>query len=145
MAGRHWNIRLLTGVTTEEVHAALDLDDPSQLHAGVLTPRAWLHAVGKAFGMVFPVPRPPRTPTPAAPAPLPARVSQANKLPDIDPRLSISSSKVQSPLSVQPVVQHELSADCPVPRPSTALAQHCVGDSVAQQGARSYSAAAVCV
>jgi hypothetical protein len=107
-----------------------------QLHAG---------AVGKAYGMAFPVPNPPRTPTPAAPAPRPARVSPANKFPDIDPRLCISSSKVQSPLSVQPVVQHGLSADCPVPWPTAASAQPCVGDSAAQQGARSYSAAAVCV
>ncbi len=83
MAGRYGNIRLPTGVTTEEVHAALELDDPPQVHAGILTLRAWLHAVSKAYGMAFPVPRPPRTPTPAVPAPRPARVSVANKLPDM--------------------------------------------------------------
>jgi hypothetical protein len=90
------------------------------LHARILTPRAWLHAFSKAYGMAFWVPRLLRTPTQAAPAPRPARVSPANKLPDIDPRLCISSSKVQSTLSVLPVVpvvQHELSPDCPVPCP----------------------------
>ncbi len=149
MAGRHWNIRLpsqgVTTVTTEGVHAALELDDPPQFHSGILTPRAWLHAVGKAYEMAFPVPRPPRTPTPAAPAPRPARVSPANKLPDIDPRLSISFSRIKSPQSVQPVVQHDLYAECPVPGPTAASAQPCVVDSAAQQGARLYSAAAVCV
>ncbi len=95
MAGRYGNIRRPTGVTTKEVHAALKLDDPPQVHAGILTPRAWLHAIDKAYGLALPEPRPPRTPTPAVPAPRPTRVSPANKLPDIDPRLSISSSKVQ--------------------------------------------------
>jgi hypothetical protein len=134
MAGRYWNIRRRTGVTTEEVHAALKLDDPPQVHAGILT-RTWLHAVDKAYGLALLEPRPQRTPTPAAPAPRPARVSLANKLPDIDPRLSISSSKVQSTLSVQPVVQHDLYTDCAVPWPPAASAQPCVGDSAAQQGA----------
>jgi hypothetical protein len=120
MAGRHENIRLPTGVTTEEVHAALELDDLPQVHAGILTPRAWLHAVEKAYRIALPEPRPPRTPTPAAQAPRPARVSLAIKLPDIDPRFRISSSKVQSTRSVQPVVQHDLSTDCAVPWPPAA-------------------------
>ncbi len=80
MAGSYGNIRLLRGVITEEAHAALELDDPPQVHVGILTLRTWLHAVSKAYGMDFPVPRPPRTLTLAAPAPWPARVSQANKL-----------------------------------------------------------------
>jgi hypothetical protein len=142
--GRHWNIQRPTGVTTKEVHAALELDDPPQVHAGKLIPRAWLHAVDKAYGIALLETRPPHTPTPAAPAPRPARVSSANKLPDIDSRLSISFSKV-STLSVQPVVQHDLSTDCAAPWPPAASAQPCVGDSAAQKGARSCSAAAVCV
>ncbi len=148
MAGRHGNIYLPAGVTTKEVHAALELDDPPHVHAGILTLREWLHAVSKAYGMTFPVPRPQRTPTPAAPAPRLARASPANKLPDIDPRFHTSSSKVQSTWSVQTGVQHDqhdLSADCPVPRPTAASAQPCVSDSAAQQGARSFSAAMVCV
>ncbi len=145
VVGSHGNIHLPTGITTKEVHAALELDNLQQLHAGVLTPRAWLHAVDKAYRIALLVPRQQRTPTSAVPAPQPARVSQANKLPDIDPRLCISSSKVQSTRSVQPVVQHDLSSDsdCPVPWPIAASAQPCVGDSTAQQGARSYSVAAV--
>ncbi len=104
-AGRYGNIRRPTGVTTEEVHAALELDDPPQVHAGILTPRAWLHAVDKAYGLALPEPRPLRTtPTPAVGVPRPARVIPANKLPDICPGLRISSSKVQSTRSVQPVV-----------------------------------------
>ena len=134
-AGRYGNIRRPTGVTTEEVHAALQLDEPPQVHAGILTPRAWLHAVDKAYGLALPEPRPPRTPTPAAPAPRPAKVIPANKLPDVDPGLRISSSKVHSFRSVKLFVQPNLSADCPVPGPTAASAPPGVGDSAAQQGA----------
>jgi hypothetical protein len=72
-AGRYGNIRRPTGISTEVVKAALKLEELPQVHAGILTPRAWLHAVNKAYCLALPEPRQPRTPTPAAPAPRPAR------------------------------------------------------------------------
>ncbi len=60
----------------------------------MLTAKAWRYAVRLAFPVICA----PHTVTLALPAHRPARVSPPNKLPDIDPKLSISSSKVQAAL-----------------------------------------------
>jgi hypothetical protein len=122
--------RLPAEVTTEEAHLALELDRSPFGREGMLTAKAWSNAVG----MAFPGNPAQRTLTRATPAPRAARVPPPNKLPNIDPRLSISSSKVRSAWSMLLAVQLDLSAcfaPCPVPRPTLASAPPSVSDSAA--------------
>ena len=79
------------GVATEQVHKALGLAPPPSGTPLRLTSTAWRNALAELATAAQ------LTLMQATAAPPPAKVSPPNKLHDIDPRLSISSSKVQRP------------------------------------------------